>query len=102
VATTTSKQRRRVSRKAGDRRVVRIEMKDHMGHPRWITADLIDNSEAGLGISLMTQLETGSTILIRGNFDANRPNVPTRVGVKWCEERDDGTFRAGLEFLDES
>ena len=102
MAATTSKQRRRVSRKAGDRRVVRIEMKDHMGNPRWITADLIDNSEAGLGISLMAELKAGSTLLIRGNFDPNRPNVPVRVGVKWCEERNDGTFRAGLEFLDES
>ena len=77
-------------------------MKDRMGNPRWFTADLIDNSEAGLGISLMTQLEAGSTLLIRGNFDPNRANVPVRVGVKWCEERNDGTFRAGLEFLDES
>ena len=99
---TVNKQRRRANRKAGDRRVVRVELKDRMGHSRWVTADLLDDSDAGIGVSLTTPLEAGSTIAIRGNLGEKRVNVPLRVSVKWCQEEADGTFRAGLEYLDES
>ncbi len=102
VASTTSPQRRRTSRKNSDRRVVRVETKDKMGHARWITADLTDSSEGGLGVSLRTPLEAGSTVLIRVNLGADRVNVATRVRVSWCEERPDGTFQAGLEFQEEA
>jgi hypothetical protein len=95
-------QRRKVARKASDRRIVRVEAKDKMGHPRWVTADLTDSSEIGLGISLRTMLEPGSTIVIRANLGANRANVPTPVRVVWCDEQGNGTFQAGLEFLDET
>ncbi len=99
VAIARNPQRRKVNRKAGDRRVVRVETKDYLGHPRYITADLLDSSEIGLGVSLRAPLEAGSSIVIRTNLDTNRTNVPRRVRVNWCEEKPDGTFQAGLEFL---
>jgi hypothetical protein len=99
LATNSSPQRRKVSRNAGDRRVVRVETKDYLGHPRYITADLLDSSDIGLGISLRAPLEEGSAIVVRTNLDAKRANVPRRVRVNWCEEKPDGTFQAGLEFL---
>jgi hypothetical protein len=97
-----SPQRRKIDRKQGDRRVVRVETKDYLGNPRYITADLLDSTEIGLGISLRTPLEAGSSIVIRTNLDAKKANVPRRVRVSWCEEKPDGTFQAGLEFLSEA
>jgi hypothetical protein len=91
-------QRRKVNRKAGDRRVVRVETKDYQGNPRYITADLLDSSEIGLGVALRAPLEAGSSIVVRTNLDPKRANVPRRVRVNWCEEKPDGMFLAGLEF----
>jgi hypothetical protein len=99
VAITPSPQRRKVNRKAGDRRVVRVETKDYLGNPRYITADLMDSSDIGLGVSLRTPLEAGSSIVIRTNLDPKRANAPRQVRVTWCEEKPDGTFQAGLEFM---
>jgi hypothetical protein len=101
VATTAKKERRRATRKSSDRSVVRIELKDGMGRSRWITADLIDRSEEGIGIELVTPLLPGSTLPIRGHFGPEGANATLQVGVKWCLEKDDGTFQAGLEFLDQ-
>ena len=99
MAITRKPQRRKVNRQAGDRRVVRVETKDHLGNPRHITADLLDSSEVGLGISLRAPLEPGSSIVVRTNLDPKRANVPCRVLVNWCEEKPDGAFQAGLEFV---
>jgi hypothetical protein len=96
---TRSPQRRKTNRKPGDRRVVRVETKDNMGNARYITADLLDSSEVGLGVSLRAPLEVGAAIVIRTNVDANKANVPRRVRVNWCDEKPDGTFQAGLEFI---
>jgi hypothetical protein len=95
----TPTQRRKVNRKAGDRRVVRVETKDYLGNPRYITADLLDSSNIGLGVSLRTPLEAGASLTIRTNLDPKRPNAPCRVRVNWCEEKPDGSFQAGLEFV---
>ncbi len=95
----TRAQRRKVNRKPGDLRVVRVETKDYLGNPRYITADLLDSSEIGLGVSLRAPLEVGAAIVIRTNLDSNRPNAPRKVRVTWCDEKPDGTFQAGLEFL---
>jgi hypothetical protein len=95
----TRTQRRKVNRKAGDRRVVRVETKDYLGNPRYITADLLDSSDVGLGLSLRTPLEAGASLVIRTNLDPKRANVPRRVLVNWCEEKPDGTFQAGLQFV---
>jgi PilZ domain len=99
VAIKGSPQRRKVNRKAQDRRVVRVETKDYQGNPRYITADLLDSSEIGLGVALRAPLEAGSSIIVRTNVDPARANVPRRVRVNWCEEKPDGTFQAGLEFV---
>jgi hypothetical protein len=98
MAITRSPQRRKVNRKPGDRRVVRIETKDYLGNPRYITADLLDNSDVGIGVALRAPLEAGSSIVIRTNLDPKRANIPRKVRVTWCEEKPDGTFQAGLEF----
>src|ERR1017187_637493 len=90
MAIARSPQRRKVNRKDGDRRVVRVETKDYLGNPRYITADLLDSSDVGLGLSLRTPLEAGASLVIRTNLDPKRANVPRRVLVNWCEEKPDG------------
>ena len=61
MQTTTKGQRRRASRKANDARVVRIELMDGMDRPRWITADLLDITEGGVGArTLMVRLSTSA------------------------------------------
>jgi hypothetical protein len=99
IVSITRTQRRKVNRKAGDRRVVRVETKDYLGNPRYITADLLDSSDIGLGVSLRTPLEAGASLVIRTNLDPKRANLPRRVLVNWCEEKPDGTFQAGLQFV---
>src|ERR1700680_497907 len=71
-----------------------------MGNPRWVTADLTDLSETGIGISLMTPLQVGSTVVVRGNFGAERIDARLKDHVNWCSEEINSKFSAGLEFLD--
>jgi len=97
VATTQTTQRRIKNRKMSDVRIVRLQIKDRMGHPRWLTADLIDTSEAGIGISLMTGLPVGSKITVRYDLEDGRTNVVSPATVKWCTEKVNGNFHAGLE-----
>jgi hypothetical protein len=97
---TAKTQRRRAHRKPADPSVIRLEMKDGMGNPRWVTADLLDITDGGFGLSLMTPLKSGSTVVVRGKLGENRAVDNLKVGVRWCVEKTDGTFRAGLEFLD--
>jgi curved DNA-binding protein CbpA len=100
METTAKTQRRKTPRKPGDSSVIRIEIKDGMGNPRWVTADLVDIVEGGFGLVLRTLLPSGSTVIARGKLGENRTNESVKVAVRWCHERADGTFRAGLEFLD--
>jgi hypothetical protein len=96
---TAKAQRRRATRKPADTSVIRIEMKDGMGNPRWVTADLIDITDGGFGLALMTPIVAGSTVTVRGKLGEHRTgNI--KVGVRWCFQRPDGMYRAGLEFLD--
>ena len=96
----TKTQRRRAPRKPAEAAVIRVEMKDGLGNPRWFTADLLDLNEGGFGLSLMTPLKPGSSVVVRGKLGDHAPTDKIKVGVRWCAERPDGTFRAGLEFLD--
>jgi len=98
--TTAKAQRRKNNRKATEPLVIRIEMKDGMGRPYWITADLIDRSDSGLSVSLMTPLATGSTLFVRGKLGEDQTDIRLPVGVRWCEQKTNGMFRAGLEYLD--
>ncbi|MEO8100196.1 MAG: DnaJ domain-containing protein [Acidobacteriota bacterium] len=95
-------QRRRSNRKKADARVIRIQFNDRMGHPKWLTADLIDVSETGARIALMTSLNVGGRITVRGKLDDNRPALENLATVKWCTEQINGNFHAGLEVIDEA
>jgi hypothetical protein len=75
-------------------------MKDGLGNPRWLTADLIDLNAGGFGLALMTPLKPGSSVIVRGKLGETQTADKLKVGVRWCTERPDGTYRAGLEFLD--
>jgi curved DNA-binding protein len=97
---TAKTQRRKAPRKSADSSVIRIEMKDGMGNPRWVTADLIDIIDGGFGLALRTPLKPGSTVVVRGKLGEKRSSDSLKVGVRWCTEAGDGSFRAGVEFLD--
>ena len=99
---TAKGQRRKTARKPSEPLVIRIELKDGLGRPYWITADLIDRSESGISVSLMTLLKAGSSIFVRGKLGDDQTDIRLPVGVRWCEQKPNGMFRAGLEFLDES
>jgi len=98
MTTTGRVQRRHTSRKRTDPSVVRIRLKDREGNPRWATAYLSDVTESGVGLSLMTSLQIGSMVVVRGNFDENRNDVQLQADVKWCAELPGGVYQVGLEF----
>jgi curved DNA-binding protein len=95
---TAPSQRRRAHRRPGDSAVIRIEMKDRMGNPRWVTADLLDITEHGFRVAVMTPLKPKSTLVVRGKLGKTGENL--KVAVRWCINKPDGSFGAGLEFLD--
>jgi hypothetical protein len=98
MTTTGRVQRRHTSRKRADPSVVRVRLKDQEGNPRWATAYLSDVTESGIGLSLMTPLQAGSMVVVRGNFDENRNDVQLQADVKWCTELPGGVYQVGLEF----
>jgi curved DNA-binding protein len=100
MPTTDKAQRRRTNRKTSDRSVVRIELKDGLGHARWVTADLVDRSEQGIGVSLMSPLKCGLTLQVSGKLGEDQSDVRRNARVSWCVEGINGTCRVGLEFLD--
>lgn len=100
MPTTAKTQRRKIHRKTSDRSVVRIELKDGMGHARWVTADLVDRTEQGIGVSLMTPLKSGLTLLVSGKLGEDLADVRRSARVSWCVEGINGACRVGLEFLD--
>lgn len=71
-----------------------------MGDSRYVIANLVDVIGGGCGLALMSMLKPGSTVVLRGRFGENRTLDYLKAGVKWCAAKTDGTFRAGLEFLD--
>jgi hypothetical protein len=96
---TTDKMRRKSERKPTDPSVIRIALNDRLGNVRWVTADLADCSENGIGISLRTPLTPGSTILVRGKLGGDHGS-DLKAAVMWCVEGKDGHFKAGLELVD--
>jgi len=100
MASPLGRERRRASRNVGDAAVVRIELKDGIGNSRWVTADLIDRTDQGIGVFLVTPLKVGTTIMVRGRFGNDRTEVHLRASVGWCLEEINGRFRVGLEFVD--
>src|ERR1700689_4772084 len=99
METATKAQRRRMSRRPADASVIRVEIKDGMGHPRWVTADLVDLTDGGFGLALRTPLKSGSTLVVRGRFGERHDSAALQATVRWCSESNEGGFRAGLEFV---
>ena len=99
MQTTAKIHRRRAYRKPAGRSSIRLEMKDAMGNPRRVAADLVDVIDGGLGLALTTAVESGAIVVVRGNLDENRTADQLKAVVRWCTGKTDGTFRAGLEFL---
>ncbi len=97
---TAKRQRRRGHRKPADSSAIHVEIKDGMGNSRYVIANLVDVIDGGCGLALMIMLKPGSTVVLRGKFGKNRTLDYLKAGVKWCIPKIDGTFRAGLEFLD--
>ncbi len=98
---TANAQRRRAHRKPADSCLIHIDMKDAMGNPRWVQANLIDVLGDGCGVALMTLLQSGATVAVRGKLGENRAADYRKAEVRWCVANTDGTCRAGLKFLDE-
>ena len=84
---TTKTQRRRAPRKAGGLSVICIQTKDGMGRAKRVTADVVDALDGGFGVSLPAPLTPGSRVVV-GDTEAE---------VRWCVQKSDGTFRAGLQ-----
>ena len=95
-------ERRKTSRSASEPRIIRVEMKDGLGNPRWVTADLLDSGASGIGTLLATPLAAEATILAHGRFPGARATGGLRVRVVWCREQGNSKFRAGLEFFPEA
>jgi hypothetical protein len=93
MESTSKAQRRKIRRKPAGSPVIRIETKDGGNGLRWVKADLVDVIDRGCGLALMSPLQPGSIVLVRGASGENK------AGVRWCIGKTDGTFRAGLEFL---
>lgn len=101
MATNTSQsaRRRQNRQRVAGTCVFRISVEDSPGRPRWLTADVVDHSDTGLGIALATPLEIGARVAARGRLNSSRrQEISVRARVSWCLERPDGSFRAGLEY----
>jgi hypothetical protein len=94
------RQRRSAHRKPAGSSVIHVEIKDRAGNSRCVAANLVDVIGGGCGLALMAMLKPGSSVVLRGKFGENRTLACLKAGVKWCIANSDGTFRAGLEFLD--
>jgi DnaJ-domain-containing protein 1 len=85
---TTKKQRRRAPRKAAGSSVISIKTKDGLGAGKRLTADVVDLIDGGFGVNLRTPLKPGSLVVVGDHIEAQ---------VRWCVQKSDGTFRAGLQ-----
>jgi len=99
LETSAKTHRPRMPRKPASSTVVRLEVQDNQGHARCVTADLVDFTIAGVALGLLTPLKLGSTLIVRGKLGENVSADGVKAGVRWCTEKTDGSYRAGLEFL---
>ena len=98
MAATQKAQRRKTTRQKSGAQIIRLQLKDRMGNPKWVTADLLDISEGGIRISVLTPLAIGALIVIRGKLGGSRSEDVNSATVRSCTARVDGSFHAGLEF----
>lgn len=59
-----------------------------MGRPSRVSAAVVDVIEGGFGVNLRTPLQPGSLVVVGEHVEAE---------VRWCVQKSDGTFRAGLQ-----
>jgi DnaJ domain/PilZ domain len=97
---TVRGERRRARRAASSPSVIKVERKNGVGGSSWVTADLVDTSEDGIGICLKVPLPAGSTVDLRGKVGKDDKNARLRAIVRWCREEANGTFRVGLLVLE--
>jgi curved DNA-binding protein len=100
VPTTENAHRLRATRRKCDGQIIRLQRKDRMGNPKWVTADLLDTSAGGIGISVRSLLVRDSTVVVRGKFGEDQSELEHVATVRWCTEKINGNFHAGLEFGD--
>jgi len=101
MSTTQKDQRRRAPRRnATAPSVIRVELRDGMGHPRNVTADLVDWSDSGLSLALVSPIKPGVIVKVRGKLGEDGIDISRRATISWCQEDPKGGFRAGVEFLD--
>lgn len=100
MITTETAQRRRTLRKKSDHQVIRLQFNDRMGNPKFVTADLLDVSDGGMAISVLTPLTVGSTVLVRGKWGRSPGEEASSATVRWCTDKINGNLHAGLEFAD--
>src|SRR5580704_4322247 len=87
MSTTERDQRRRAPRRnASAPCVIRIELRDGMGNPRNITADLVDWSDTGLSIALVAPIKPGAIVKVRGKLGDERLEISRRATITWCNE----------------
>jgi hypothetical protein len=96
------KLRRRARRKPAVPSVISIQTNDGPGNRCWVTAGLVDVIDSGCGLVSMSLLRSGTTVVVRGKLAEDRTAEQLKASVRWCIEKPDGTFRAGLEFLDDA
>ena len=68
--------------------VICIKTEDGMGRPSRVSAAVVDVIDGGFGVSLRTPLQPGSLVVVGEHVEAE---------VRWCVQKSDGTFRAGLQ-----
>ncbi len=60
----------------------------------------MDASASGIGISVLSPLAIGSQIQVRGKFGEDPSDFAGPATVKWCTEKINGNFHAGLELVE--
>ena len=65
-----------------------------------MTADLVDYSPTGVGIAVAIPLAVGTVINLNGKLAEGDDRTNCDAHVAWCLEKQDGSFRAGLQFED--
>lgn len=101
--TTAASSRRRKSRqRSAETRILRLCPEDNRGTTTWLTADLIDCSAGGIGVSTIFPLAVGIPVAVNGRiYKDDKPRGASRKArVCWCLEKNDGSYRSGLA-LDE-
>lgn len=93
-----SSERRRAARKKTAAQVVRMQIVDHLGQSKWVTGDVVDISEGGIGLAVLAPLSVGAQVVVRGRFGASHAEEVHFATVRWCVEAPGGAFQAGLEF----